>query len=111
MPAHQAREVVQWCHVVLGHGPSTVGGPALAAATPIAEDLARLGGEEGVPGPALPALERFQQEAVRPAVQFGEGGDRSVTIQHDLAGHRHHAAAARLLGERSEGGHCGAATI
>src|SRR5512134_3632066 len=110
MPAHDGREVVERGHVVFGQGPTAVGGPALAAPASIAEYLARLGGEEGVPGPALPSLERLQQEAVGPPVQLGEGGDRSVAVEHDLSGHRYHAAAARLLSERGEGGHCGAAT-
>ena len=40
--------------------------PAGARAAAVAEHFARIGREEGVPGPALAALERLEQEAVRP---------------------------------------------
>ena len=105
MPAEQAAQVLERGHVGLDDAPAVAGGPARARAPAIAEHLARIGRQEGVPGPALAALERLEQEAVRPAVELGEGGDRRVAVEHDLAGHRHHRAAlAGAGGERVEGG-------
>ena len=66
MPPHGPAEVLQRSDVGLDHAPAGLLGPAGALPAPIAEDLARIGGEKGVAGPALAALERFEQEAVGP---------------------------------------------
>ena len=54
-------------------------------ATMVAIHRRRFGGQERVSCPALAALERFEQEAVRAPLQLGERGDRRVAIEHDLA--------------------------
>jgi hypothetical protein len=102
MPAHGSAEMVQRGRIGLRNLP--VGSaPAGALASTVAIHFARLGREEGVAGPALAALERFQEESPSAAMQLAERGDRRVSVEHDLSRHRHDAAAApRLFGESDE---------
>ena len=110
MPAEEAAEMLERRHVRLDLPPTGGTGPAGTRPPVVAEDFAGIGGEKGVSRPPLPALERLQQEAVRPAVELGERGDRRVAIEDDLAGHgNHRAALAGARGERVEGGGHGAA--
>ena len=108
----QSPQVLERRHIGLDHCPASTGRPARALPASVAEHLAGIGRQEGVPGPALPSLERFQQEAVRAAMQLREGGHRCIAVHHHFAGHRHHAGSRpRALGEPGEGrGHRAAAT-
>src|SRR5260370_31862361 len=70
-------------------------GPALDRATAVAPDLARLGAEERVAGPAFPAYQRFEEEGERWAGYLHECGERRVGVEHHLAQHWDHAASLR----------------
>ena len=110
MPAEQAAEMLERRHIGLDLPPTGGTCPAGAGPPVVAEDFAGIGGEKGVSRPPLPAFERLQQEAVRPAVELGERRDRRVAIEDDLAGDRdHRATLAGASGERVEGGRHGAA--
>ena len=63
VPAHEAPEMLERREVGRDRVPPFARGPALAGASAVAEHLAGLGGEKGVAGPALAALERLQQES------------------------------------------------
>ena len=76
--------------------------PAGALAAPVAEDLPGIGCQEGVTRPALSALQRLEEKAVRAPMQLGEGGDGSIAVEDYLPGDRHHPAGAGPLGEDLE---------
>src|SRR5687768_12471409 len=80
-----------------GRLPARCGRPAVDPGSAIAEDLARLGTEEGVAGPALAADQRFEQERERRPGDLGERRHRRIGVGHDFAGHRHDAAGLRAL--------------
>ncbi len=110
--AEQPAQVLERRHAGLDLPPAGGRRPARARAVAVAIDLARVGGEKGVAGPALAALERLEQEAVRAPVELGEGRDRRIAVEDNFPGHGHHRAALPGAGrERVEGrGHFAAAT-
>ena len=78
--------------------------------TAVLEHLPRVGGEEGVAGPALTALERLEEEPEPAAVELLEGGHRRVAIEEHLAGDGHDAALRSAPGKVLEAVHFGPAT-
>src|SRR4051794_11109820 len=102
MAPHGSSQVLERCNIVVDHPPPGVLGPAGALPALVAEHFIRIGRQEGIPGPALTSLERFQQESVRAAVELRESGDRRVAIQYDLSRNGDHTPSARPLAEKVE---------
>jgi hypothetical protein len=110
MLPHQAREMVKRRKVGNHVLPAVRLRPAAARLAPIREDLARVGGEEGVARPTLATLERLEEEAVAAAMEFMECRDGGVTVEHHLARHGHDAARRRAAREVLEAAHFAPAT-
>ena len=110
MLPHGAAQMFQRSDVGLDDGPTRVAGPARTLPAAVSIDLPGIGGQKRVARPPLAAFQRFEQKPVWALVQFCEGRDRRVSVQHDLPRDRHHAASGSSSGEGLEArGHWGAA--